>query len=76
MLSSGTNIKNLLTLRHLPHELKTPNVTDGTDYEHGNVKGCIASAHNSHGQKVQAIGTQYHVPKTSTIELCYDCLEL
>ena len=58
-------------MSHLPHELKTPNVTDGTDYEHCNVKGCIASAHNSHGQKVKPIGAQYHVPKRLTFETFY-----
>ena len=45
-----------------PHELKASNITDGTDDEHGNVKGCITSAHDGHGQEVKAIGAKYHVP--------------
>ena len=45
-----------------PHELKASNITDGTDDEHGNVKGCITSAHDGHGQEVEAIGAKYHVP--------------
>ena len=50
-------------LCHSPHELKTSNVADGTDYEHGDVKGGVVSAHNCHRQKVEAVGAQYHVPK-------------